>query len=91
LPCNWLVGALIIQYVRNLHVGVLDGVSQLIAKLKVVQGWSTSCAAGAHTNDIVPHQIGATLQGNASLACSAPRLSPFGQVGKGCSQLHNQT
>jgi len=28
LPCNWLVEALIIQYVRNLQVGVFDGVSQ---------------------------------------------------------------
>jgi hypothetical protein len=27
LPCNWLAGALIIQYVRNLQVGVFDGVS----------------------------------------------------------------
>jgi len=27
LPCNWLVGALIIQYMRNLQVGVFDGVS----------------------------------------------------------------
>jgi len=28
LPCNWLAGALIIQYERNLQVGVSDGVSQ---------------------------------------------------------------
>jgi hypothetical protein len=26
LPYNWLAGALIIQYVRNLQVGVSDGV-----------------------------------------------------------------
>jgi hypothetical protein len=28
LPCNLLVGALIIQYVKNMQVGVSDGVSQ---------------------------------------------------------------
>jgi hypothetical protein len=28
LPCNWLAKVLIIQYVRNLQVGVFDGVSQ---------------------------------------------------------------
>jgi hypothetical protein len=28
LPYNWLAGTLIIQYVRNLQVGVFDGVSQ---------------------------------------------------------------
>jgi hypothetical protein len=28
LPCNWLAKTLIVQYVRNLQVGVFDGVSQ---------------------------------------------------------------
>ncbi len=36
-----------------------------IAKLRVVQGWSTNCAVGAHRNRIGPHQVGATLQGHA--------------------------
>jgi len=30
----------------------------------VVQGWSTSCAIGAHMNRIVPHQVGVAFQGN---------------------------
>jgi hypothetical protein len=60
-----------------------------IAKLKVVQGWSTSCIAGVHKNHIVPHQVRATFQVNAWLVCSARGLSPFGQAKKGCSQLHN--
>jgi hypothetical protein len=32
-----------------------------IVELKVVQGWSTSCATSAHKNRIVPHQVRANF------------------------------
>jgi len=58
--------------------------------LKVVQGWSTSCAAGVHRNCIVLHQVEAALQGNAWPTYSVPGLSPFAQAKKRYFQLHNQ-
>jgi len=59
LPCNWLVGALVIEYARNLRVGVYDGVSQ-----NQLEGWSTSCTTSVHRNCIMPHQVGVALQAN---------------------------
>jgi hypothetical protein len=40
-------------------------ISKPTAKLRVVQGWSTNCAAGVHRNRIMPHQVEVALQGNA--------------------------
>jgi hypothetical protein len=54
-----------------------------IVELKVVQGWSTSCATSAHKNRIVPHQVRAAFQGNVWLMCNALKLSPSNQAEKG--------